>query len=347
MLTCPVNMSSNESRISFIDLIDSKNLTQAFFSSFCVDFEWVQSYIACPMSILMHPDLNSRSLSGKTLKISKSIQVIFPPFYNKQFGVFHAKIMFLWMKSGLRFVVSSANLMECDYGRVQNILFVQDLDNLNDGHLKSDCYRQLLNFLNICKVPKDITTALRDFSWARVVAQIIFSIPGDSSSGLKMLKGQISSLPLFNSVEAQGSSLGALTRDWMDNFCSDVKVVFPTMRHASENPGGFETIFCREDNWTKCPVKNQFYQCISALRKEQALHSKILLFLNDTKIVGAYVGSHNFTPSAWGRYTKAGKLWITNYELGVLMKLDNCSFQCPYERPLEAYEYPSDTPWFQ
>lgn len=346
MLTCPNNLAPDEYKISFQQLLAPKNLEKALFSSFCVDFEWLLPQIKCPTSILMHPDSENRCLNGKSIALHPNLRIFFPPFFNGQFGVFHAKIMLLWMKGGLRFVISSANLMECDYGSVQNILFVQDLMPCNEGHLKSSCYRDLTFFLNSCKVPLDSYSDLKNYSWDNVNAQIVFSIPGNASSGLNMLQGKIASMTQYDAVEAQGSSLGALAPDWLGKFASNVKIVFPTSRHAHERPGAFGTIFCREDYWKKYTVKDSFYQCVSIFKNGQALHSKIILFIKNNEMKSAYIGSHNFTPSAWGRFTKAGKLFIANYEIGVLLDTEQTRFKSPYARPVVPYSQ-CDTPWFQ
>jgi len=66
----------------------------------------------------------------------------------------------------------------------------------------------------------------------------------------------------------------------------------------------------------------------------------------------AYVGSHNFTPSAWGRLSGTGFnpiLDVTNYELGIVCSLkdeaDIDRVMC-YERPPRRYGA-RDRPWIQ
>lgn len=65
-----------------------------------------------------------------------------------------------------------------------------------------------------------------------------------------------------------------------------------------------------------------------------------------------YIGSHNFTPSAWGRLTKTGSLSITNWELGVFLPLYGDEKVCnaladeylTYSRPIVKYGE-NDVPW--
>ncbi|KIJ62339.1 hypothetical protein HYDPIDRAFT_30594 [Hydnomerulius pinastri MD-312] len=67
----------------------------------------------------------------------------------------------------------------------------------------------------------------------------------------------------------------------------------------------------------------------------------------------AYVGSHNFTPSAWGRFSGSGfrpVLDIVNYELGILFPLygeeDVRRVSC-FKRPPRKYISEEDRPWIQ
>ena len=72
---------------------------------------------------------------------------------------------------------------------------------------------------------------------------------------------------------------------------------------------------------------------------------------DEDKLVGwLYVGSHNFTPSAWGTLSGSAfnpVLNVTNYELGVVLPLrtkeEADRFAC-YERPLKKYASGA-SPW--
>ncbi|KZV95003.1 phospholipase D/nuclease [Exidia glandulosa HHB12029] len=66
-----------------------------------------------------------------------------------------------------------------------------------------------------------------------------------------------------------------------------------------------------------------------------------------------YVGSHNFTPSAWG--TLSGSritpvLNITNFELGVVLPIkepEQLDEMVAWKRPARKYNLPQDVPWMQ
>jgi len=74
----------------------------------------------------------------------------------------------------------------------------------------------------------------------------------------------------------------------------------------------------------------------------------------DENVYGwAYIGSHNFTPSAWGTLSGTGftpSLNIVNYEMGIVIPLQNAEqadqVAC-WERPPRKYNILRDKPWMQ
>jgi len=67
----------------------------------------------------------------------------------------------------------------------------------------------------------------------------------------------------------------------------------------------------------------------------------------------AYIGSHNFTPSAWGNLSGSSfnpVFNITNYEIGVVFPLKDEAqankIAC-WERPPKKYVLGNDLPWMQ
>jgi tyrosyl-DNA phosphodiesterase-1 len=125
----------------------------------------------------------------------------------------------------------------------------------------------------------------------------------------------------------------------------------------------FGTIFCRSDNWFKKEryPRELFHHCCSAYGRHQALHSKVIAaMLDNDRSSWWYIGSHNFTPSAWGKFVKEkSAVMIANYELGVIITADDegkCSispsagraFPYPYQRPVRPYDLEhGDVPWMQ
>ncbi|EGN94780.1 hypothetical protein SERLA73DRAFT_171190 [Serpula lacrymans var. lacrymans S7.3] len=75
--------------------------------------------------------------------------------------------------------------------------------------------------------------------------------------------------------------------------------------------------------------------------------------VNDAPIGWAYLGSHNFTPSAWGTLSGSGFnpiLNVVNYELGIVFPLQDESelesVSC-FKRPPRKYKVGEDKPWMQ
>ncbi|KAI0262793.1 tyrosyl-DNA phosphodiesterase-domain-containing protein [Gloeopeniophorella convolvens] len=162
-----------------------------------------------------------------------------------------------------------------------------------------------------------------------------------------------------------------------------LRILFPTRDWVRASvlgePGG-GTMFCRRSTWEAAKFPRQLF-CESRSRRGRVLmHSKMIIAtfakgsspINvdtdtdsdaDSDIVEvkkdkedtmgyAYVGSHNFTPSAWGTLSGSGftpVLNVTNYELGVVFPLkDEAQLNrvvC-YERPPKRYG-PKDRPWIQ
>uniref|UniRef100_A0A8H7XX75 Phospholipase D/nuclease n=1 Tax=Psilocybe cubensis TaxID=181762 RepID=A0A8H7XX75_PSICU len=191
--------------------------------------------------------------------------------------------------------------------------------------------------------------------------------------------------------EFHWSARGESAEDWLDKskksrerlLLPSIKIVFPTKStvqasHLGEKGGG--TIFCRRkqygsknfprsnlyDSKSKAgPVLMHSKMIIAMLQKPGSGPQEVQEVLSDTEddtddeieVVDpgagwAYVGSHNFTPSAWG--TLSGSAFtpilnITNYELGVVFLLKDAqeadTISC-FQRPPAKYTS-KDEPWMQ
>ncbi|GAA5873327.1 hypothetical protein JCM3774_005942 [Rhodotorula dairenensis] len=147
-----------------------------------------------------------------------------------------------------------------------------------------------------------------------------------------------------------------------------IKIVFPTEYEILSGRGGANdggTLFCPVKYWeTKAFPRHLFHRGESKRDKVPA-HTKIILGMHKYAS-GApaayegwmYLGSHNFTPAAWGRLQNGSngpELKITNYELGVVLPIRAQSAEelqkkadalVTYRRPLVKYD-PADRPWQQ
>jgi len=160
-----------------------------------------------------------------------------------------------------------------------------------------------------------------------------------------------------------------------------LKILFPTrewVRSSVLGEAGGGTMFCRKRSWEAAKFPRTLFHESRSRRGRVLMHSKMIIatFLgagssldedpgsdsdsdvvevkgDQGDIVGyAYVGSHNFTPSAWGTLSGSGftpTLNVTNYELGIVFSLrDEADVErvVSYERPPKRYGS-RDRPWMQ
>ncbi|KAH9851198.1 phospholipase D/nuclease [Lenzites betulinus] len=165
-----------------------------------------------------------------------------------------------------------------------------------------------------------------------------------------------------------------------------IKILFPTARYVQESvlgEAGGGTMFCRRKQWEATNFPRELFHQTRSKRGRVLMHSKMILATfvdkkspldrnqrattasssdsgtgesNDSaeSLAGwVYVGSHNFTPSAWGTLSGSGfnpTLNINNYELGIVIPLRNEAeidrVAC-WERPPQKYVTGKDMPWMQ
>ncbi|KAH9941389.1 phospholipase D/nuclease [Amylocystis lapponica] len=158
-----------------------------------------------------------------------------------------------------------------------------------------------------------------------------------------------------------------------------VKILFPTLQtvrnSALGEPGG-GTMFCRRNQWAAAKFPRELFHQSKSKRGPVLMHSKMIVatFRGSSKSISVdsetedsdaeepgaaplkgwvYVGSHNFTPSAWGNLSGTAfnpTLNISNYELGIVLPLRSAAdadrMAC-WERPPRKYDLSKDEPWIQ
>ncbi|GAA5974109.1 hypothetical protein JCM11641_003440 [Rhodosporidiobolus odoratus] len=150
-----------------------------------------------------------------------------------------------------------------------------------------------------------------------------------------------------------------------------IKVVFPTQEAVLGSFKGADhggTLFCPTKTWAaKNFPRHLFHRGESKGRDRQPAHTKIILALHKYKDPFSptakhegwtYLGSHNFTPSAWGSLQSGmggPQIALNNYEMGVILPIRANSAEdlerqatelVTYNRPLVRYS-PTDLPWQQ
>ncbi|CAE6507406.1 unnamed protein product [Rhizoctonia solani] len=190
------------------------------------------------------------------------------------------------------------------------------------------------------------------------------------------------------SIECQGSSIGSYSTSWTNEFMSSakgispdtyldipktrrskaphpagLKVIFPSLRTVDESVlgrYGAGTMFCQRKQWDASTFPKQHFYDSNSKRGKVLMHSKMILGIpNDTNATPGKpkawlcVGSHNFTPSAWGTLSGSAfnpSIYIINYELGVVLPLESVAqgdkLSC-WQRPARKYVPGEDVPWMQ
>ncbi|KAI0673243.1 phospholipase D/nuclease [Trametes maxima] len=171
-----------------------------------------------------------------------------------------------------------------------------------------------------------------------------------------------------------------------------IQILFPTTQYVRDSKlgeAGGGTMFCRRKQWEGANFPRELFHQTRSKRGRVLMHSKMILgtfrdkqqgtLVNDKRTSGAkdsekeregggtghgtddaeppvgwvYVGSHNFTPSAWGTLSGSGfnpTLNINNYELGVVIPLrsqEEIERATCWERPAPRYARGRDEPWMQ
>lgn len=361
-----------------------ESIKLAVISSYCLDEDWIfEKLRTVPRVIVVsHWDRMSEKVGTYTHPYWKNVTIVHPPFPKfPSYGVMHSKLLLLFSVDRLRIAISTGNLVSYDYNEVQNAIFVQDLKKMQTtptSPVTCQFYQELKNLLERFSVKNLKPYDLEDYDWSKVKAILIQSDPGSHypsrSTGLTQLKRQslpiaakykISSRPKIG-FEYQCSSIGNFTDQWLGEIIDSItaghcksfenlKIIFPSERlvHSSPlGPGAFGTIFSKRKDWesSKAP-KKQFYDCLGQGRLEaRPLHTKILTVIDESedRPLYYYIGSSNFTQSAWGRYIKDGQqLMVCNFELGLLLDASDYPVPWPYKRPAPAYKVATDRPWAQ
>ncbi|KAI8846762.1 tyrosyl-DNA phosphodiesterase I [Chytridium lagenaria] len=214
---------------------------------------------------------------------------------------------------------------------------------------------------------------LQYFDFSGIRASLVASVPGSHKAkdhkmklwGHARMADLLGNVPLSegckkeSTVVFQFSSIGALGNDdkWLANefgsslsMCAangvksrpPIKIVFPTVEDVRDSNQGWRagnSIPFSNENWVKQKsyMKPLLHKWIAndSLRKYAMPHIKTFARLNEKTgdISWLYVGSHNLSKAAWGKYElKNTQLHIRSYEIGVLLHpaIFKVSFSTPY-----------------
>ncbi|KAJ3157650.1 hypothetical protein HDU89_000026 [Geranomyces variabilis] len=219
---------SREGYTRFDDLVNQNALQRAVLSSFQLNYDWIGSKFPSDIKLAVLCPRFSDLPSDKKQLVDGNTLYIFPPIGSR--GCMHAKFMLLFYPGFLRVVITSANLTEYDWERLENVLWVQDFPTYADPPKSCRFGEDLINILREMTVPESIIPAVRKADFASCGATLVLSRPG-TYTGVELLRyghpalaEAVRSLKIPDfpredtTVLAQTSSLGSLTLRWVNDF---------------------------------------------------------------------------------------------------------------------------------
>ena len=348
---------SENSGLKFAEIIDAHNVRKVVLSSMCVDWDWLCRELPdVPTIVIENYSLSSSKCGIFSYSKRQGLKVIHPKFpKNFTYGCMHAKIFILKFDGFLRVGISSGNLMPHDYELVQNIIFLQDIP-FSEDPVQGEFHTSFIHFLNELSVPRSFIDQIAFYDWSIIKAKFVSSIPtwNNPETGYLMLKNSITSyLVNINSitVEHQATSFGRMSKEYMNQFLKvfdgveniEYKYVYPSLTTVLESdvgPGHFGTIFLARKDFNSQEFPREFlYDCVS-MGKSRAIHAKQISVYTENELLFCYAGSHNYSMSSWGTWTKTGKFLVRNYEAGVVLPKGIAL----YQRPVRKYSNDED-PW--
>ena len=293
----------------------------------------------------------------------------------------HSKLQLLFFEDYMRIVVTSANLTGYDWGEsgtMENIIFVQDYPKAQ-APTDSDFLAELVYYCQCADYPSEIITKLSgyDFTLAsnfQIVASIGGASIGDDieGSGIARLAAVARLYPGISRMDYVTASLGALNHQFLKTFqnackgitisyggplCyteqdeNELRIIFPSKQFVHSSKGGPANggTICFQRDYFERPgfPSTRLYEHVP-VRPGLLSHCKILLCYNENTNDGfAYIGSANFSASAWGDklvpHYKKHKLVVRNWEFGIVIPIAMIRDRLPVR--LENIQQ-NTSPWF-
>ncbi|KAJ2751758.1 hypothetical protein IWQ56_006834, partial [Coemansia nantahalensis] len=113
---------------TFRDVVQPEALRKAVVTTFVLDMGWLRAQLGAGTKLVV---VKSYSPGAEPRGVFQAdggrVTVVHPEFGAQRFPIMHSKIMLLFYDSYVRFVASSANLIEIDWSVLGNIVFIQDV----------------------------------------------------------------------------------------------------------------------------------------------------------------------------------------------------------------------------
>ncbi|KAG0049946.1 hypothetical protein BGZ83_005249 [Gryganskiella cystojenkinii] len=348
--------------IQFGDLVDTNHITKAVLTTFQLDPNWLEKYLPPRISQcrFVHWYKEHREQPGFH-RVSQNVVEVHPPLNGM--GTFHPKLMLLFYKGFCRVVVSSANLVDYDWEKLVNTVFVQDFPinpagPVDDPEKLGEFGCDLHNYLKVMTAPDQVL---------RVLLSIDFSSAKTSSLG-KL------TLPFLTDLDRASKGLEPRVRSRTDvqERRPSIKVIFPTersVRASKLGEMGAGTICFQQQYWTEPSYPRSVmhdFECVGEMRGSlmhtKAFNKKTIPPPTTTTTKGGKKGAVFIQPKPINDL----QISMRNWELGILYPIEteeelesyygtnngntDQSFfgpmPVPYKRPIRPY-VAEDTPWFR
>ncbi|KAJ2809537.1 hypothetical protein H4R20_000039 [Coemansia guatemalensis] len=256
-------LGEKEDRNSFFtfrDLIQPDKLRKALLTTYVLDMEWMMPHFNPQTKLVIVKSYNPKSEArGAFQSDNGRVTIVHPEFGKQRYPIMHSKIMLLFYDNYVRFVASSANLIEIDWTILQNIVFIQDVRlDPSRNFAPTEFGTTLTQALHDLSVPEQVVAQISHMDLSRVAVHIVTSVPtveGRSkfhadAYGLvrlsqigRRLRQQRTGIhgtgvlnPMNTELYCYGSSMGRLTNKFLcDFFCSAVGVTWSELQQRSGN----------------------------------------------------------------------------------------------------------------
>lgn len=314
-----------------------KTLQAAFLTTFALEAEFIKPIVTAGFKVC----IVSHGKPERVEKISENFTVVYPKV--QQWGSFHPKLFILKFPYRLRIVITSANLVGCDWNLIGQCIWFQDFfyGDAPDAPFLKD----LKNFVNDivpkkAKILNELGIDLDGYNFRNSAVDLVTSIPGrykiPCEYGFERINQFVKKE--YSHFTYQCSSVGALVGTLKKDICKsftnnpncEMEIIFPCFRNVMEShlgTAGAGVFFMKENSYTNEDFPRQSL-CSMEGPNESFLghlsHSKVLIIhdnyeINDDTLI--YIGSHNLSGAAWGKYEKNHtQLSISNYEAGIIFK---------------------------
>ncbi|KAJ2559825.1 hypothetical protein EV175_000139 [Coemansia sp. RSA 1933] len=228
---------------TFTDVVQPTKLRKALLTTFVLDDHWVRSHFDRSTRLVIVKSYRpGEERPGVVQSDDGQLTYVNTVFGKQKYPVMHSKTMLLFYDRYVRFVASSANLLEIDWTVLANILFIQDFP-YTPNRIPVDS-QQGLRFrctletaLRDMDVPEQVVAQLKHIDMTRARAHLVTTVPStrprprnrpDAAEqyGVQRLAQVVASLrgstPQAAWFDTQmfcyGSSLGPLDRQYLASF---------------------------------------------------------------------------------------------------------------------------------